>query len=84
MGRKFLLMNCNGKAMVEEYDPGSARLYSYGTHVATVVLPEVYRVDGQPQSRTTAKHMREFFMFYGLPRMTKAELFELPITNKEE
>lgn len=84
MGRKFLLTNCNGKAMVEEFDPGSAVLYSYGTHVATVMLPDAYRVKGQPQSVTTARHMREFFMFYGFPRMTKTQLENLATIEQED
>ena len=81
--KRFLLENCNGKARVEEYDSGSARLYSYETHVATVMLPEMYRVEGQPQSNTTARHMREFFMLYGFPRMTKAELLKLPTIEED-
>ena len=76
--KRFELVGCNHKAVVQEYDSGSAELFSYGTKVATVMLPNAYREDEQPQSNTTAKHMREFFKLYGLPSMTKAELKKLP------
>ena len=76
--KQFELIGCNHKAVVHEYDSGSAELYSYGTKVAVVMLPDAYRVDEQPQSNTTAKHMREFFMLYGFPKMTKKELLKLP------
>ena len=77
--KAFLLRNCNGKAIVTEYDDGSAELTSYKTVVAAYMWGKLYRTAGQPQSNTTAKHMREFAMFYGLPYMTKAELSKLPI-----
>ena len=77
--KRFLLENCNGKAAVQEYDDGSAELFSYETKVATYMWGRMYRMEGQPQSVTTARHMREFAMLYGLPRMTKAELLKLPI-----
>ena len=77
--KTFELMNCNHKAIVNEFDDGSAELLSYATKVATFARGRMYRIDGQPQSNTTAKHMREFAMFYGLPYMTKAELLKLPL-----
>ena len=83
MTKKFLLMNCNGKAMVEEFGLGCAHLYSYGTLVATIVLPEVWRAEGQPQSNTTLRHMREFFKLYGLPCTTKAEIMALPTIEED-
>ena len=76
--KRFELIGCNHKAVVQEYDPGSAELFSYGKKVATVMLPCIYREDEQPQSNTTARHMREFFALYGFPRMSKAELLALP------
>lgn len=77
--KTYLLLNCNNKARVVEYDDGSMELLSYETKVAAFFHGNMYRVDGQPQSNTTAKHMREFAMLNGLPRMTKAELLRLPI-----
>lgn len=77
--KMFELIGCNHKAIVHEYDDGSAELYSYCTKVATIMWGRMYRIDGQPQSNTTAKHMREFALLYGLPRMTKAELLKLPL-----
>ena len=77
--KRFLLEGCNGKARVQEYDDGSAELYSYEKKVATYMWGHMYRMEDQPQSNTTAKHMREFALLYGLPRMTKAELLKLPI-----
>lgn len=76
--KRFELIGCNHKAVVQEYDPGSAELFSYGTKVAVVMLPEIYRAAEQPQSNTTARHMREFFKLYGFPSMTKRELLGLP------
>lgn len=77
--KAFLLKNCNGKALVTEFMSDEAELTSYETVVAYVVDGNAYRKDGQPQSVTTAKHMREFFALYGFPRMTKAQLEKLPI-----
>lgn len=77
--KTFELCNCNHKAIVNEFDDGSAELLSYGTKVATFAWGRMNRIEGQPQSNTTARHMREFAMLYGLPRMTKAELLRLPI-----
>lgn len=77
--KTFELIGCNHKARVQEYDDGSAELFSYETKVATFAWGKMCRMEGQPQSNTTARHMREFAMLYGLPRMTKAELLKLPI-----
>lgn len=77
--KRFELVDCNHKAVVQEYDDGSAELFSYATKVATFAKGRMCRMDKQPQSNTTAKHMREFAMLYGLPYMTKAELLRLPI-----
>lgn len=77
--KRFELIGCNHKAVVTEYDDGSAELTSYTTVVAAYMWGKLYRTEGQPQSNTTAKHMREFAMLYGLPYMTKAELLKLPI-----
>jgi len=76
--KAFILMNCNGKALVKE-DGDDADLVSYETTVAFKRGSELFRAEGQPQSVTTAKHMREFAMLYGFPRMTKAELTKLPV-----
>lgn len=77
--KTFELVGCNHKAIVHEYDDGSAELFSYGTKVATFAWGHMNRMPDQPQSNTTAKHMREFAALFGLPRMTKAQLKKLPI-----
>ena len=84
MSRKFELiatsgMGLNHKAIVTEYDESNADLTSYTTEVMHLVNGELFREANQPQSNTTARHMREFALFYGFPRMTKAQLMELPI-----
>ena len=75
----YELVGCNHKAIVHEYDDGSAELLSYGTKVATFAFGQMCRMPDQPQSNTTAKHMREFGVLFGLPRMTKGELAKLPL-----
>ena len=77
--KRFELIGCNHKAIVEEHDDGHAELFSYGTRVAMVTASKAYREDNQPQSNTTARHMREFFKLYGFASMTKAKLLKLPI-----
>lgn len=77
--KTYELVGCNHKAVVKEYDDDSAELFSYGTMVATFMWGKMYRMPNQPQSNTTAKHMREFATLFGLPRMTKAQLLKLPI-----
>ena len=77
--KRYELMNCNHKAIVHEYDDGSAELFSYGKKVATFAWGQMNRMPEQPQSNTTARHMREFAALFGLPRMTKAQLLKLPI-----
>lgn len=67
------------KARVTRYDDGSMTLYSYNTAVAYFVNDELTKAFGQPQSNTTARHMREFARQLGLPWMSKAELTALPI-----
>lgn len=79
--KTFELINCNHKAIVNESAPDTAELLSYGTKVAVLDHGKMRRIDGQPQSNTTAKHMREFAMLYGFPYMTKAELKKLPVTE---
>ena len=81
MIKKFELINCNHKAIVTEYDERNADLMSYTTDVMWLIGGELFRKAGQPQSNTTAKHMREFAMLYGFPRMTKSELAKLPIVD---
>jgi len=77
--KRYELVGCNHKAIVAEYDDGSAELFSYGTKVATFAWGQMNRMPNQPQSNTTARHMREFAALFGLPRMTKAQLLKLPI-----
>lgn len=68
-----------GKAIVIR-DDTKLYLRSYETLVAMwdMETETLYRKQGQPQSNTTARHMREFAMQRGLPYMTKSQLKELP------
>lgn len=77
--KMFELLGLNHKAIVTEYDENNADLISYATTVMFLVDGKLYRKADQPQSNTTTKHMREFAMLYKFPRMTKAELKQLPI-----
>lgn len=79
MAKRFELIGCNHKAIVTEYDGANADLMSYATEVMWLIGGKLYRKDGQPQSNTTARHMREFAMFYQFPYMTKKQLMELPV-----
>lgn len=81
--KRFELMATSGKglnhrAIVTEQDEKNAELMSYETVVMWLINGQLYRKDGQPQSNTTARHMREFAIFYGFNYMTKAELKQLP------
>lgn len=79
MSKRFELCNCNHKAIVTEHDEANADLMSYATEVMWLIDGELFRKEDQPQSNTTAKHMREFAMLYDFPYMTKAELKKLPV-----
>ena len=84
MAKKFELIATSGKglnhrAIVTEYDESNADLTSYTTEVMHLISGKLFREKNQPQSNTTARHMREFAMFYGFPYMTKEELKQLPI-----
>ena len=68
-----------GKAHVICNDDGSKTLRSYDTNVMYFAHGEMSRAFDQPESNTTARHMREFARQCGLPRMSKAELTELPV-----
>lgn len=65
------------KAVVTATD-GAKKLTSYKTDVAAVVGGKAYRIGEQPQSNTTARHMREFFIQEGFAYMTKKQLLALP------
>ena len=67
-----------GKARVTRYEDGSMTLTSYDTAVAFFKNGELTKACGQPQSNTTARHMREFARQLGLPWMSKTELTALP------
>lgn len=69
----------NHKAIVTEYDDSNADLMSYEINVMWLIGGKLFRKADQPQSNTTARHMREFAMFYQFPYMTKAELKQLPV-----
>jgi hypothetical protein len=71
------LPGSNHKARVIT-DGTDATLQSYETEVAFLINGRLFRAEGQPQSATTARHMREFFMQNGLPYMTKKQLEALP------
>lgn len=81
MTKRFELLGMNHKAIVTEYDESNADLMSYTTDVMFLIDGELYRRDGQPQSNTTARHMREFATFYGFPRMTKKQLEQIPVVD---
>lgn len=66
------------KAHVIHNEDGSMTLRSYDTDVAFYANGKLTRAYGQPQSNTTARHMREFAIQCGLPRMSKAKLEALP------
>jgi len=66
-----------GKARVARF-AGFSTLYSYDTAVMRFEHGELSRKHGQPESATTARHMREFARQCGFPYMTKAELEKLP------
>ena len=66
-----------GKAKVHELDDGTRVLTSYDTHVAQVK-------DGKLSvfgwySATTARHINEFAMQHGFPKLTKKEMQEYPL-----
>ena len=77
--KRFELLSTNHKAIVTEYDAENADLMSYTTKVMFLVGGKLYRKADQPQSNTTARHMREFAQLYDFPSMTKSELKQLPI-----
>lgn len=67
-----------GKARV--YESGTTKeLVSYATTVAKVIDGVAYRSNGQPQSATTARHMREFFLQEGFGKMMMDDLRALPV-----
>ena len=66
-----------GKARVRTIGD-TKTLISYDTNVMRVQGGKLIRTAGQPQSMTTARHMREFAQQNGFGYMTKAELFSLP------
>lgn len=66
-----------GKARVRQVGDSYA-LVSYQTTVMRWDGETLTRKAGQPQSPTTARHMREWAQQLGFPRMSAAELRELP------
>ena len=66
-----------GKAKVRELDDGSRVLTSYDTKVAQVKDGKL-TVFGW-YSATTARHINEFAMQHGFPKMTKKEMQEYPL-----
>jgi len=71
----YILNNSNGKARVTTN--GTKRiLYSYDTKVAEYdTKTKEIKVFGY-HSLTTGRHINEFFKMFGLPSMTKKELFK--------
>lgn len=67
-----------GKARVYESN-GNKELVSYTTVVAKVIDGVAYRGYGAPQSATTARHMREFFLQEGFGKMMMDDLRALPV-----
>ena len=66
-----------GKARVKRF-AGVESLYSYDTLVMRFEHGELTRAECQPESATTARHMREFAMQHGFEHMTKADLEKIP------
>lgn len=66
------------KAYTYDTRNGDMVLVSYNTTVAKVVDGKAYRAYGQPQSVTTARHMREFFLQEGFEKMMMGDLRALP------
>lgn len=66
-----------GKARVRAERDG-VTLISYNTSVMRIKGGRLIRTAGQPQSVTTARHMREFARQNGYGNMSSAELRELP------
>lgn len=66
-----------GKARVRQVGDNYT-LMSYQTAVMRWDGERLTRKAGQPQSQTTARHMREWAQQLGFPRMNAAELRELP------
>lgn len=66
-----------GKAKVRRIGD-TVTLMSYETNVMRIQGGRLLRTAGQPQSVTTARHMREFAQQNGHPYMTMAELRKLP------
>lgn len=66
-----------GKARVK-WIGNSQTLVSYQTDVMRFDGETLTRKAGQPQSPTTARHMREWAQQLGYPRMSAAELRKLP------
>lgn len=66
-----------GKAQVV-VENGVKTLLSYGTEVMRCEDGNLVRTINQPQSNTTARHMREFARQCSFPWMSKAQLLELP------
>lgn len=50
-----------GKAKVDEPESGVLKLYSYGTHVATIRDGKPVKEDEYWASMTTNRHIREFY-----------------------
>lgn len=66
-----------GKARVKRF-AGVESLYSYDTLVMRFEHGELTRSECQPESATTARHMREFARQHGFNYMSKAELEQIP------
>ena len=72
-----------GKAWIEAQKTpveGVLRLFSYGTHVATIIdnadtMTRTYQYLGK-WSQTTTRHQKEFFKQYGLSDKRIKELFK--------
>lgn len=54
------------KAKVAEYDNGEKRLYSYGTHVATIDGQNNFHKIWNGYSATTMRHVNSFIYYYGV------------------
>ena len=70
-----------GKAKVRRMGD-TETLISYSTNVMRLDGDgNLTRAASQPQSMTTARHMREFALQHGFGKMSKGQLLELPTFN---
>lgn len=71
-----------GKAIVTVYSDGTADLKSYETTVCRITTTGEFKRFWNGYSATTARHINEFRMQYGLTAITKKEWLDIPVTEQ--